>query len=1775
MKKSLGIILTVSLVLCLFSNLSYESAAAAPETEMGTVHLSGDPSFDSDSIANNASNQWRWLSYPGARFSLNPNKGSVSIDQGSAPMSKDLAFNIGGFLGDGQVQFFSLMNAKIAAGGQTGNEAASVNTTWYPYKITFNSTYNTPNGVTLSGYDYFTDADSSVVRVIQVNGDVNKDLILGGKIESGATAAWDSAKQSLIVSHENYYYALTFNRLIGEELTAQLLNIAPEVSGSTWSLKIPVGSESGNYYAVGFGFAAREEGMEKAASRASGNFARGVKESLGATKQVFDTYLQKVPTPQSFGIPAGIDNRGVTAEQHRTFYYGAFAFFLNNYMNVLPENTAHFNYPQVVLGKASTWGFGAPYNSGSVAWESFLGQQWLSYMMPREAWEAYTGTMSLVGADGYIPGEVLPARKAQAAWVIYKNGGATKEELAAQYESIRRNLLWLEQNPRWIYIGHDSADEKDLEFMASFLFDADFAMQIAREIGQPESEVAMWEAHKGNVEKDIREWFLTNPNELNQYYFLDSKSYRLGEYESILNAIYSNSLTDQENRMLMDYWRGMANANAPVNGQFFKYGVMSLNVYAMYNKGFKGDARQIVYTAIRDTIKAGNFSENIQPSGNIEGVSPSTFTAAAMIDFTLMANGLESYTGEPQAIDLGNSWGENALPDLEDFTYGSDWTSGKNAKLTVENGIGTVKVSDNASEDWGHVAKRLSYNVNEHPELHVKVTQVSEGGKWALKVSDGGNDIELQKDIASPGEYTYDLKTATGWSGNKSFVIKLYASGGKGKSFWIDYVGTEGLSGTELALDKQAYAIGQSMKVSYRGVAGEEGLIGIVKDDGKEPSASNPPLITKPVGALPDGTIDFDIDWAPGNYRVVLLKDSGYTVDASVSFKTLEPSAPGQVYLEAAISSGGWMSGRAIVSPPLNSTYVEEYSLYWGNRDGKLPGALPVATIPAAMNDVSYEFVKTPVPEGATTILAYSKTKGIESFAYAFEDLPQSGLQPLLLEDFYDVSDWTEPKNASITADNGMGRIAVTGGDYGHVDKILTYNVTDYPLIRLKIDGLDSGAKWAMKVNTGHSFNNDITIQADTTQTGEIICDLRKITGWKGPKSFTLMLYAVGGSGKGFNISELTALPAVQIDDPLTVPGVPTEVSAIAGDGSAVLSFDPPADNGGSEILGYTVTAWTSGGAVKIATGSTSPITVTGLTNGTAYTFTVIAANAQGESAASAPSNEVIPSADGVSIPTTPTNLTVMPGDESVALSWNPAEGAVTYAVYQYEGPAAPTDPKDWILVRPTVTEATYNVTGLTNGTTYTFAVKAANAEGESGFSVTATATPGSALPPAPAAPRNLRGEAGNKQVVLKWDGAADADSYTVYQYLGASAPTDPNEWELVRSGITETTYRVTGLANETKYTFSVKAANAGGISDFSAAATVIPKAPVPETPDWSEGGSSGSTGNGSTDTSVIQSTNGTIIIPAGRAGEVRLGDEITVTVPVGAAAAELRITVKKLTDLTQWMTGKEQPVSGVYELLKNYAGSFGKPLTLAMKFDPSLVGDNQRVAIFYYDEAKKAWIEAGGIVNGNRITAEVDHFAKFAVLAVDEKKDESSEPKVPTFADIAGHWAKSVIQNAADMQLVNGYRDGTFKPNAAINRAEFTVMLVNALKLEGTGSATAFTDDAQNGGWAKQAIANAVEAGIVSGYADGSFRPNAGITRAEMAAMVARALQLSIDVNVSTSFADDAAIPQWAKGAVEAVRGLGILNGRDAGKFAPNDAATRAEAVVMLLRMLEQQDKQ
>ncbi len=183
---------------------------------------------------------------------------------------------------------------------------------------------------------------------------------------------------------------------------------------------------------------------------------------------------------------------------------------------------------------------------------------------------------------------------------------------------------------------------------------------------------------------------------------------------------------------------------------------------------------------------------------------------------------------------------------------------------------------------------------------------------------------------------------------------------------------------------------------------------------------------------------------------------------------------------------------------------------------------------------------------------------------------------------------------------------------------------------------------------------------------------------------------------------------------------------------------------------------------------------------------------------------------------------------------------------------------------------------------------------------------------------------------------------------------------------------------------------------------------------------------------------------------------------------------------------------------------------------------------------------------------------------------EEETEGLIVSFADIAGHWAANYIELAATKGIVNGYPDGMFKPNNSITRAEFTIMLIGALKPDITGEALVFNDAEHIGEWAKQSVGQAVGLGIITGYADGNFRPGAQISRAEMAVMIARALQLPTASSTSTDFADDEDIPNWAKGRVEALRERGIITGRNGNRFAANETATRAEAAVMLLRMLE-----
>lgn len=176
-----------------------------------------------------------------------------------------------------------------------------------------------------------------------------------------------------------------------------------------------------------------------------------------------------------------------------------------------------------------------------------------------------------------------------------------------------------------------------------------------------------------------------------------------------------------------------------------------------------------------------------------------------------------------------------------------------------------------------------------------------------------------------------------------------------------------------------------------------------------------------------------------------------------------------------------------------------------------------------------------------------------------------------------------------------------------------------------------------------------------------------------------------------------------------------------------------------------------------------------------------------------------------------------------------------------------------------------------------------------------------------------------------------------------------------------------------------------------------------------------------------------------------------------------------------------------------------------------------------------------------------------------------SAVPAMAAFRDTAGHWAEKTLTEWQEQGLIDGYSDGGFHPNASVTRAEFVKLLNSALNFTAE-STISFTDVKEND-WFYAEAAKAAAAGYAQG-SNGAFRPELAITRAEAAAMIARAVSLTADEKRADAFTDAAAIPAWAKGSVGAAAESGYMNGYPDGTFGAGNYITRAEAVVTLDRV-------
>jgi hypothetical protein len=630
------------------------ACASLGAKEPGTLNLAGTKHFDSDSIASAGKPERRWLSYPGARLCLNPATSGFVV----SGTSTNLELDLGGFIGTTVVSLPNVVRAGLVDANPPDSEpdwAASGSTKWFPYQLEFTGHFAA--GATVTGTDAFIDRDGTLIRTLAVKDARDKSLYLCGQVDESCRLAWDQHNQALLVTGTNYFYALRFVELRGSALKPAVAVTPPVLKENHWRLDLPLTHGAG-IYGISFGFATRPEGQRVSIERALRAFQQPVQDSLDQVKTVMDRFLSKVPAPEKWDFQT-VNAYGVTPEKCRQAYYMAWTFLYQSTLDVLPENPA-FPYPQMSLGKGALWDGGERTSIATCGWESFLGLQWFSFVDPDFAWQAYEGIMSRVDGMGRLGGESLPSRKAQTAWILYQRQ-PDKQRLAAVYPALKRYLLWREQNPRWIWSGgHDMADEKDLEFVVSWLFDIEYAARITDVLGQP-GESAFWRAKAQPMIANMDRWFFSDPKELHQYYFTNSATYSTAKRDEVrpimvLTALGLPVLPPGMQERLEQLFAANHKPAAAADGfNYLKYPDNNFVAYGLIDHD-NPQARQYIEALLRDLIRGGEFAETLESGdgGNptTGGVKPSLFNAMNIIEFTWLLNGVRYDSGSPAAYAL-------------------------------------------------------------------------------------------------------------------------------------------------------------------------------------------------------------------------------------------------------------------------------------------------------------------------------------------------------------------------------------------------------------------------------------------------------------------------------------------------------------------------------------------------------------------------------------------------------------------------------------------------------------------------------------------------------------------------------------------------------------------------------------------------------------------------------------------------------------------------------------------------------------------------------------------------------------------------------------------------------------------------------------------------------------------------------------------------------------------------------------------------------------------
>ena len=286
-----------------------------------------------------------------------------------------------------------------------------------------------------------------------------------------------------------------------------------------------------------------------------------------------------------------------------------------------------------------------------------------------------------------------------------------------------------------------------------------------------------------------------------------------------------------------------------------------------------------------------------------------------------------------------------------------------------------------------------------------------------------------------------------------------------------------------------------------------------------------------------------------------------------------------------------------------------------------------------------------------------------------------------------------------------------------------------------------------------------------------------------------------------------------------TAPDAPAVVTATGGTKQAVVSWVAPANNG-SGIRDYLIQYSSNGGVAwnnfSDGTSRSTTATVTGLADNTTYIFRAAAVNYIGTGPWSTASGSVTTNA----LPGSPTGVSGTPGNEEIALSWTApsSDGGDSITGYRVEYTPSGGSAS---FVNTGSSLTSYTVSGLSNGTSYTFRVAAITAVGTGPYSSASSSL--SPLATVPGAPTTLNGSPGDGQVSLTWASPSNNGGSSITDYVVEYSSNSGSTWTAFsHSASSAASIIVTGLTNGTSYKFRVAAVNSAGTGAYSTASGAV-----------------------------------------------------------------------------------------------------------------------------------------------------------------------------------------------------------------------------------------------------------------------------------------------------------------------------------------------------------------